>query len=212
MPLSSLSAKTDFAFENRFSSRGRRTMQDRLGEAEPVDPVTSVADAPARDSFDTAYYASRFKADLSELKVFAGEQERVDAPSADAEGDNSLFDFFGNLSVLLVSVRLGDLARARAAADALEMEVMVEHSAGAGRGEAGPPNMLDDLRHLLSAAQLGDERAARAAAKDLARDVRHALEVPSKPASVEPALAADITASAYDTLMGYIEGDVQDAA
>jgi hypothetical protein len=213
MALSSLSANTDFAYESRLPPRGRRTPQGLAGELEAkgvVKPVELGAGDDARGRpFDATYYASRFKADLSDLRGFADDHEgplSADAPRAGyTASDNALFDFFGNLNVLLVSVRSGDLERARAAADALEMEVMVERSAAGSRAEPGKPSMLDDLRHLLIAGQSRNEAFS-------------AIEPPpiSDPGALEPhptpASAADATGAAYETLMAYIDGEVQSAA
>jgi hypothetical protein len=217
MSLSSLSAKTDYTYDGQAYSRGRRAPLDNPDPSESkVAPPIVYENPPPAQPFDLAFYASRFKADLSQLKAFSKNDE--DFPpgnAADADGDRVLYDFFGNLSVLLVSVRAGNLERARAAADALELEVMVESSAGA-RGP-GRLNMLDDLRHLLNAAQSGDETAARAAAQDLARDVKQSLDKPRGHPAPDPAATPgepdlDATAAAYDALMAYIGGDAQSAA
>jgi hypothetical protein len=209
MSLSSLSAKTDFTYDGRPFSRGRRAHLDAV-ESKGAQPMSSQNLPPK--PFDAAFYASRFKADLSQLKAFpkSGEDFHTADP-ADAEGDRVLYDFFGNLSVLLVSVRAGNLERARAAADALELEVMVESSAG-GRAAPGRPNMLDDLKHLLNAAQSGDETAARAAAQDLARDVKQTLEPRGFPAPDPGAPDLDATGAAYEALVAYIDVDTQTAA
>jgi hypothetical protein len=214
MSLSGLSAKTDFKFDGRAYPRGRRAHFDAVNSKGAL-PMTSETSPPGKP-FDAAYYASRFKADLSQLKAFPKNDEEFPMGNAvDPEGDRVLYDFFGNLSVLLVSVRAGNLERARAAADALELEVMVESSAGARR--PGRLNMLDDLRHLLNAAQSGDETAARAAAQDLARDVKQSLDKPRGHPAPDPAATPgepdlDATAAAYDALMAYIGGDAQSAA
>jgi hypothetical protein len=220
MPLPSLSAKTDFAYPSPFHSRGRRPSHDNLGASEatdavkPVEPTAEAASFP--NSFDTAYYASRFKADLFELRLVAEEQDNFDRPSpthtGDAESDKNLFDFFGNLSVLLVSVRAGDLEKARAAADALEMELMVERSAAPRPDEAGQPNRLDDLMNLWSAAKSGDERAVYAAAEDLARDMRGARDAAYESQQAEEAPPADGAAAVYDTLIAYGDGEAPSVA
>jgi hypothetical protein len=210
MSLSGLSANTDFAYDAKRPSRGRRAPLDtRDGAASRGAPSPVASGNP----FDPDYYASRFKADISHLKAFDNDDDAFspEAPTsaADGDGERILIDFFGNLSVLLVSVRAGNLERARAAADALELEVMVESSAGAWAAP-GKPTMLEDLRHLLSAAQSGDEIAARAAAQDLARDVKQSLDMPR---AVTPDLPPpDAPASAYDALMAYIEDDSPSAA
>jgi len=220
MSLSGLGAKTDYTYDGRDNSRGRRAALDTLDAAESNGPPTLVASEapPPAKPFDAAFYASRFKADLSQLKAFSKNDEYTPLGSpgsaADAAGDGILYDFFGNLSVLLVSVRAGNLERARAAADALELEVLVESSAGASAAP-GEPNMLDDLRHLLSAAQSGDEAAARAAAQDLARDVKQTLDKPRgapDPAATPAEPELDATGAAYDALVAYIGGDAQSAA
>jgi hypothetical protein len=210
MSLSGLSANTDFAYDARRPSRGRRSLLDTRDAAASKGAPLPVTTA---NPFDPDYYASRFKADISHLKAFETDDDAfppaTPASPTDADGDRILLDFFGNLSVLLVSVRAGNLERARAAADALELEVMVESSAGAWSAP-GQPAMLDDLRQLLSAAQSGDEIAARAAAQDLARDVKQSLD---KPRTVIPDAPPPVgPASAYDALMAYIEDDAPSAA
>ncbi len=217
MSLSSLSANTDFAYDGRRKSRDRRASldaHDGLASKSGPPPIATA------NPFDPDYYASRFKADITHLKAFDNDDDvfppEPPASGRGEDGDRILFDFFGNLSVLLVSVRAGNLERARAAADALELEVMVEGSAGAW-GPKGQPTMLDDLRHLLTAAQSGDEIAARAAAQDLARDVKQSLDKPRSlrepdPVVVPDATTADVTPAAYDALMDYIGDDAQSAA
>jgi hypothetical protein len=212
MSLSSLSANTDFAYGGRGQQRGRRASLDAVDSKGATPRIAS--ENPSVNRFDSDFYASRFKTDLSHLKAFDSEDDAFPpadrAGATDAEGDRVLYDFFGNLSVLLVSVRAGNLERARAAADALELEIMVESSAR----PPGRPNMLVDLKHLLSAAQSGDETAARAAAQDLARDVKQTLDTPRGfPAQDAPdAPDLDATGAAYDALVAYIDGDAQSAA
>jgi hypothetical protein len=210
MSLSSLSANTDLAYDGRRRSRDRRASLDARDAtvSKGVSPPIATA-----SPFDPDYYASRFKTDISHLKAFDTDDDAfppgTPASATDADGDRILLDFFGNLSVLLVSVRAGNLERARSAADALELELLVESSAGSWAAP-GRPTMIDDLRHLLSAAQSGDEIAARAAAQDLARDVKQSLDKPGAAAS--DAQSADATGSAYDALMAYIDDDAPSAA
>ena len=200
MSLSSLSAKTDYGLGGHMYSRPRRAPQEKLGESEEREPARA-APEDFEGVLDAAKYASRFRANLAQLEVFASAPD--DAPASEPGADDALFEFFGNLSVLLVSVRRGDIDRARAAADALAMELMIE----GGAGETGRPHLLQDLRHMVSAAQSGDEGAARAAAKEVARDVRDALEPPYAPPPATAAPSIDATAAAYDTLMAFSEGE-----
>ncbi len=123
---------------------------------------------------DVAYYAGRFRADLSQLGGPAEpREERADV--SDSQGDPALFDFFGNLSVLLLAVRAGDLPRAQAAANALEMEVLVERSAGRAGEPAAPParRRRPPVRSRAQArgggARAGAPTRARAAARSLWR-------------------------------------------
>ena len=227
MSLSSLTANPALAYDGRHYRRDRRALPDMTGEAEarsdgrPGDR-SAAGGAPSGSPHDAAYYASRFKANLSDLEILAEEHDHVSSPQTwDVAGDGELYDFFGNLSVLLVSVRAGDLERARAAADALQMELMVERSAGGHSAEPRRPNMLGDLGRLLSAARSGDEGAARAAAKELARDVKIALDPPHPPAeetvaaALPPAAAIadpEAAGAAYDTLMSYSDGELDSAA
>jgi len=219
MSLSGLGAKSTYG--GRGNSQGRRAPLDIPDAAEPNGAAAPIASEkpPSAHPFDIDFYASRFKIDLSRLKAFDKDDDafppRAPGDATDADGDRILYDFFGNLSVLLVSVWVGNLERARAAADALELEVMVESSAGV-RPPPGRPNMLEDLRHLLIAAQSGDETAARAASQDLARDVKQTLDKPSgspepEAASTSGAPAPDATGAAYDALVAYIGGDAQSA-
>ena len=85
-------------------------------------------------------------------------------------GDSALIDFFGNLSVLLVAVRAGDIGRARAAADALELDALVERSAGVDSG--GSRRMLEDLVAMLGAAQSRDATKPASLPGTLANDSR----------------------------------------
>ena len=115
---------------------------------QPLEPPTPPAAEPAEQhSVDVAFHANRFRADLSQLGAPAEPYEHEPGAS-DAQGDPALFDFFGNLNVLLLAVRAGDLARARAAASALEMEVLVERSAGRA-GEPVSGRRLEDFGRLF---------------------------------------------------------------
>lgn len=192
MPLSGLSATSEFAPEGRYRAQGRRAPQDRSAK---VEGQSSPA---AGESFDPAYYAGRFKTDLSQLQAFDGARDA--ATPAGGENDQQLFNFFGNLSVLLLAVRAGDINRAQAAADALEMEVLVERSAGRRPGAAA--HMLDDLGALFNAAQSHDEDAARAAAQELALDLKGAAAPAPDPQIAQP----DDGGAAYDTLTQYLGG------
>jgi hypothetical protein len=89
----------------------RRAKEDNPPPAPPA--VAPPPPEPPAEPFplDVAFFASRFRADLSRLGLPAEpEQARPDA--AESQGDPALFDFFGNLSVLLLAVRAGDLPRA----------------------------------------------------------------------------------------------------
>ena len=175
MSWSGLIAATEFAPGGRYRGPARRAPQERPAKAEGQEP----APAPG-EPFDLAYYAGRFRTDLTQLQAFEGAREP--ATPANAESDQQLFDFFGNLSVLLLAVRAGDLSRAQAAADALEMEVLVERSAG--RRPGAPTPRLDDLGALFSAAQSPEESAV-----------------------AEPAPQAEDGGAAYDTLTQYLDGE-----
>ncbi len=199
MPLSGLTATIEYAPEPRY--RERRAPPDR-SKPEVQPPVSPPAAVEAGESHDAAFFARRFKTDLTQLRVFDGADEA--APTPDAEGDSALMDFFGHLSVLLVAVRTGDIARAQAAADALELDALVERSVG--RRSGGSSAMLTDLVALLGAAQTRDETAARAAAKELADEIQSvvstAFMTPRDPYAED---AAD-GGAAYDTLTQYLDG------
>jgi hypothetical protein len=180
MPWSGLIAATEFAPGGRYRPQGRRAPQDP-----PVNTEGQGASPAPDEPLDLAYHAGRFKTDLTRLQAFEGAPDM--AAPATAEGDQQLFDFFGNLSMLLLAVRAGDIIRAQAAADALEMEVLVERSAGRRPGVAA--NRLDDLSALFGAAQSRDQDAARAAS--LAAD---------------PAAPLDDGGAAYETLTQYLDG------
>jgi hypothetical protein len=186
MPWSGLIATTEIAPEGRYRGPSRRARPTRPAEAESQD----VATAPSQP-LDPAYYAGRFKTDLSQLQAFDG--------ARDGPGEQQLFDFFGNLSVLLLAVRAGDINRAQAAADALEMEVLVERSASRRSGAAA--QMLDDLGALFTAAQSHDESAARVAAQELAADFPDAASPAPDPKVPQP----DDGGAAYDTLRQYLD-------
>ncbi len=199
MPLSGLTATTEYASEPRY--RDRRAPQDRLGKPEAPLPLSPSAAYDSGDGYDAAFYGRRFKTDLSQLQVFDG----ADAPPPDAEGDSTLIDFFGHLSVLLVAVRAGDIGRAQSAADALELDALVERNVG--RRSGGSAAMLGDLVAMLGAAQSRDETAARVAARDLANDfqtvVAPAAFVPRDPYADE----AEDGGAAYETLTQYLDGE-----
>lgn len=199
MPLSGLTATMEYAPEARY--RERRAPPDRnKPEAQPPNPPAA---SEAGDSYDSAYFGRRFKTDLSQLRVFEGAEEPSSSP--DAEGNSALFDFFGHLSVLLVAVRTGDISRAQAAADALELDALVEHNVG--RRSSGSAAMLADLVALLGAAQLRDETAARIAAKELADDFQSAVAPPIAAARDPYAEEAADGGAAYDTLTHFLDGE-----
>jgi len=212
MSLSSLNANTAMAYDGQLYRRERRSAHDVSGDAEArgdARPGERDGNSRSGNPLDAAYYANRFKANLSDFEIFA--EERADLPdtirpSPDwSDGGGALFDFVGNFSVLLVSVRSGDLERARAAADALQMEVMVVRSTTGLSGEARLPAMLGDLGRLLSAARSGDERAARPPAKDLPHDLQSPLDAP-------PPQGGEAAGAAYDTLMAYGDDELDSAA
>jgi hypothetical protein len=108
MPLSGVKATTDYPPDARY--RERRAPFDRPTKLE--DPPASPAPgAKTGEDYDAAFYARRFKTDLSQLKAFDGAEESTASPP-DPEGDSALMEFFGHLSVLLVAVRSGDISRA----------------------------------------------------------------------------------------------------
>jgi hypothetical protein len=178
MSWSGLIAATEFAPGGRYRANGRRAPKDPAVKTEGQE----ASPAPG-DPLDLAYYTGLFKTDLTRLQAFDGAREA--ATPANAESDQQLFDFFGNLSVLLLAVRAGDLSRAQAAADALEMEVLVERSAG--RRPGVDANRLDDLGALFSAAPSRDENAASLAADPLTAPL-------------------DDGGAAYETLTQYLDG------
>jgi hypothetical protein len=170
MPLSGLSATSEFAADARYRAPGRRAQQDRPAKAEAQTPS-----AAPDGSFDPDYYASRFKTDLSQFQAFDGSREPPDP--AGAEDDQKLFDFFGNLSLLLLAARAGDIARAQAAADALE----------------------------FGASQSPDEMAARTAAGEFAGNFRSTN--PPAPNPYADTAEPEDGGAAYDTLTQYLGGD-----
>jgi hypothetical protein len=209
MALSEVSATAEV------SRGGYRAPGRRGGQQHPPLPEPPPAIEAAAEDFphEVAYHARRFRTDLSQLSLpatpGAGEPE-----ASESQGDPALFDFFGNLSVLLLAVRAGDLTRAQGAADALEMEVLVERSAGRRGGEPASAHMLDNLSALIGAAQSRDENAARAAALVLATEYRGAQGAPaSEPSGPPPdpyAVAeADTGGAAYDTLAHYFDADAR---
>ena len=187
MPWTGLIATTPFAPEAHYRGPGRRAPKERPAKALAQEPP-----ATPSEPFDPAYYAGRFKTDLSQLQAFDGARE-APGPSG-GESDQQLFDFFGNLSVLLLAVRAGDIQLAQAAADALEMEVLVERSAGR------PAPLLDELGARFGAAPSQDEGAARLAARELAADFQSAAEPAPDPEAAPP----DDGGAAYETLTQYL--------
>jgi hypothetical protein len=205
MPWSELSVAEESALEMRHRAADRRAQPDRSHgpafAAAGLSPAPNAAEGSG-DAYDAAFYASRFKANLSQLNVPAeGRETSSPDPSAQAEeSDQSLFNFFGNLSVLLVAVRAGDLTRARAAADVLEMEVLVERSAGRLLSAPG----LDDLGHWLGAPQTGGE-SARAA-----ENVAQSGAAASAPPDLRAISPDDKSAgSAYEMLAAFFDGEAQ---
>jgi hypothetical protein len=200
MPLSGLIATTEHVSEARY--RERRAPPDRPNKPQALPAIAPFAADEAEDGYDADYYGRRFKTDLSQLKVFDGTEEAP--PPPDAGEDSALFDFFGHLSVLLVAVRAGDIARAQSAADALELDALVDRNIA--RRSGGSAAMLGDLVALLGAAQSRDETAARVAAKDLADDLQSVVALPAYALRDPHAVAAEDAGAAYDTLTQYLDG------
>ena len=72
MSLSSLSAKTDYTYDGRpirVAVARRSTIADP-SESKGAPPIAYPKTPPPAQPFDSAFYASRFKADLSQLKAF----------------------------------------------------------------------------------------------------------------------------------------------
>jgi len=209
MALSEVSATAEVP-RGGYRSRDRRGAQDNPPPSEPP-PVN---ETPAEVfPLEVAYHARRFRTDLSQLSIPSG-LGAGDPDASESQGDPALFDFFGNLSVLLLAVRAGDLTRAQAAADALEMDVLVERSAGRRAGEAASTHMLDDLSRLIGAAQSRDENAARAAALVLATEYRGAQgaaasERREPPPDPYAKSETDAGGAAYDTLAHYFDADAR---
>ncbi len=161
MPLSGLSVATELALGLHHPAPNRRAPADRpnrkSADTSAAGTPREFEDAPG----DAAFYAGRFKANLAALNLSPEGLVSAEPPAPADETDQSLFDFFGNLSALLVAVRAGDLTQARAAADALEMEVLVERSAGRPIGEwAAPPPPGDLAGNPRSAAVAASPNAA----------------------------------------------------
>lgn len=161
MPLSGLSVATELALGSHYPAPHRRAPPDR-SPPRPAEATASGSPVTAGDTaVDAALYAGRFKANLAELRLSPEGGVCADRHAPADEADQALFDFFGNLSVLLIAVRAGDLAQARAAADALEMEVLIERSAG---------------RRVLVGAPQSDGGSARAAPSSALPDAGSAYE------------------------------------
>ena len=201
MGLLGLSAASEYQ-HGGYHASDRRSAPEFFASAEAQAPPPP-APEPAPVPLDVAFYASRFRADLTQLKPPAQPPEA--ATSDEPDGDRELFAFFGNLSVLLLAVRAGDLPRAQSAADALEMDVLVERNAGRRPADA---HLLDDLGRLLGAAHCHDEDAARAAARDLADEFRHVLALPKPPPDpYARALEPETGGAAYETLAHFFDAD-----
>ena len=206
MALSEVSATAEVS-RGGYRSRDRRGAQENAAPSEP--PPAN--EAPAEEfPLEVAYHARRFRTDLFHLSIPAGLGDGEPGAS-ESQGDPALVDFFGNLSVLLLAVRAGDLSRAQAAADALEMEVLVERSAGRRGAE---PALIDDLSRLIGAAQSRDERAAREAARALALDFSNAPGSAAHARSEPPpdpyaGSETDSGGAAYDTLAHYFDADAR---
>jgi hypothetical protein len=196
MPLSSLTATTEYAPEPRYRQRERRSAQDRAARSEPA----AAAPAPAQGAFDATFYASRFKTDLTQLRAFEG-AEGAERPTA-CEVEPGLAEFFGNLSTLLVAVRAGDILRAQAAADALELDALVERNAVRRPGDCAP--LLDDLVGQLAASQASGQTAARVAARELAGEFDPGLSPIALPDAYAEAEPPDDGGAVYDTLRHYL--------
>lgn len=194
MGLSSLSATLEYP--SGYRPPDRRAVLDFVAPVEPAPPPPEPA--PEFSPLDVALFASRFKADLTRLRPPS--EPVSDSDASEAESDAHLFDFFGNLSVLLLAVRAGDLTRAQSAADALEMDVLVERNSGRRPAES---SLLDDLGRLFGAAHSRDEAGARAAAGRLAGEFRHVLAPPVALATE----AREPGAAAYETLAHYFDAE-----
>ncbi len=173
-----MGAATDVARENRHRPWDRRAREDPPNSREPDAPPPVVEEGV---TYDVASYANRFKSQIWRLNAYAEEP----APP-DRDGDNRLFDFFGHLNLLLLAVREGDIARARAAADALEMEVLAERIVEPPPGPPAAPRWAGNFGALSNPADPYDEFVA-----------------------AEDTVLADLPAGdvAYDTLTQYRADD-----
>ncbi|MDE3174964.1 MAG: hypothetical protein KGM15_02515 [Pseudomonadota bacterium] len=167
-----LGAVTDVTRDKRHRAGDRRAPDDPPHAREP-----DAAPPPHEEgaAFDVDF-ANRFKSQIW----------RLGAGAEEPPPDPGLFDFFGHLNVLLLAVRDGDIERARAAADALEMEVLVERCAGQPASEPAAPLWTGNFGRLSNAADLYHDSAA----------------APDSPPADAPAGGA-----VYDTLTHYLADD-----
>ena len=100
-------------------------------------------------------------------------------------------------------MRAGDIGRAQAAADALELDALLEHNAA--RPSGASTALLDELVALLSGARSVEESGARALALSVSEAPEPAVIVP--PDAYADMDAPDDGGAAYDTLRHYLEGE-----
>lgn len=119
---------TDYRVEQSFDLGRRQASPNSSGRGDFSAVMTSQEQEEARAPFDMQDVLSRFRPDLTQLHPFEGAVEE-EARSARRNSD----DFFHYLKMLLQAVRAGDIARAQAVADCLELDawlgVNVETSA-----------------------------------------------------------------------------------
>lgn len=173
-----LGAAMDVAREKRHRAPDRRAREEPPSSREP-EAAPPVVEESA--TYDAAYFANRFKSQMWRLSAYAQEP-----PPPDRDGDSKLFEFFAHLNLLLLAVRQGDIASARAAADALEMEVLAERGLAPSAGGPAAAPWAGNFGRLTSAADSYDEFA----------------ETPD-PAVVD----APVGGVAYDTLTHYLADD-----
>jgi len=165
-------------------------------------------------------FAAIIKPDLSRL---SDPQPRSAVPMVDAP--SSIQEFLSAFATLLQSVGTGDVAAARNAATALQLELFGGSQALAAAdesGDAAQDRMLDDLVALIRFARLGELGSAEASAQLLARDMQAALLAPVRPPKPlapaserermarttpgEPASLVQDATAAYESLMDFDTG------
>jgi hypothetical protein len=155
-------------------------------------------------------YASKFKADLTNLMAATPWEADVEPdrsqPPREPKAEQPLAEFvskdefLGHFATLLAAAKSGDAAVAKTAAASLQANALDE---AGGPMPSSPSDLGDTVQSLIDAARAGEIDASRAAARNLARDLRGVLAAQLR--ALRERDGAVAAGAAYETLMEFTQ-------